>query len=55
LVLYALLKLLLDLSGGLEGLLYVFAGVVAATELAKQIVRAFIDTLPILLGFLYRF
>ena len=31
LILYALLELLLDLSGSLEGLLYVFAGVVTAT------------------------
>jgi hypothetical protein len=46
---------LLDLSGSLEGLLYVFAGVVAATELAEEIMRAFINTLPILLGFLYGF
>ena len=55
LILNSLLELLLDLSWSLEGLLYVFAGVVAAAELAKQIMRAFIDTVPILLGFLYGF
>lgn len=34
LVINALLELLLDLSRCLEGLLYVYAGVVTATELA---------------------